>query len=426
MADCTKTKIHTELLQWLLQDSSFYISPKISITHDKYGGTSLSSSQSRYLNEKLISVPSRFLLNRKTVTQSILKDSTGCYSLLQHQPGKLKTLSAVSLLCFYILIEWKVVKKSFWMPFFNTLPAWSVFETSVPCIIDICQNKQSSNPWYNNSLLSTASLHHCKRMSSLIQQSWETVQPLVLQTISQSQFQYSCENDLFQDFLHVYMLINSRCLYYELDQKYSEQPEDQFTMVPLVDFINHDSDLQGKNCYPKVNKLSDKFEVFSGETTKHVGELYFHYGAHSNDFLLNEYGFIADSNDSNYIDITPYLIKRFNEKQAECARNTGYYGDYSLSFDNASFRTIVGLCILTSTSESDFEKIDKLIKGILYETSFSYDSLLSTVLKEIRADVESKLETLSKIKVAQISESFLLSALTNNYLQYIEIINSLS
>lgn len=91
---------------------------------------------------------------------------------------------------------------------------------------------------------------------------------------------------------------------------------DNLTLVPLVDFLNHNDDSQ-ISCMPRIDRFQKKtsglgkFSIVCGEHEyKTVGEeILLSYGPHSNDFLLNEYGFTLTENTWNYIDVSAEVEK---------------------------------------------------------------------------------------------------------------------
>ncbi|KAE8256280.1 hypothetical protein A4X13_0g2738 [Tilletia indica] len=118
---------------------------------------------------------------------------------------------------------------------------------------------------------------------------------------------------LLNDTYWAWMCVNSRCLYLPLGLK---TREDNFTMAPVIDLINHvfDKTIEYKVEYPsaggmqirapksnprafnvtKIHEANGKVEVEEEwqRGCKAGDELFITYGPHSNEFLLAEYGFI--------------------------------------------------------------------------------------------------------------------------------------
>ncbi|KAK0537795.1 hypothetical protein OC835_001654 [Tilletia horrida] len=119
-------------------------------------------------------------------------------------------------------------------------------------------------------------------------------------------------DDLLDDFYWAWLCVNSRCLYLPLGLK---TREDNFTMAPVIDLINHtfDKSIECKVEYPAegmqirapksdpkaFNVTKVRTENGNTETEEQWqrgcskgDELFITYGAHSNEFLLAEYGFV--------------------------------------------------------------------------------------------------------------------------------------
>ncbi|SSD58298.1 uncharacterized protein SCODWIG_00059 [Saccharomycodes ludwigii] len=377
------------LIDWLKQDNSFYLSPNIQIIEDSYGGIGLACKGKKYLNEKLISIPEKYMINIKTVERHVhmqdelqkgdekerTKPSQNIYHKILHEDKNIMPdeYSTNQLIILFMYVEMFILaEKSFFYPFLQTLPTFETFLCSVPYLPDLLRMKQYE---FKNKV-SYAFLKHSNTIKRRIMHDWNTIKHILLN------LNHSLDDDantsdksrntrIFQRFLHVSMLINSRCLYYDI----TEEKQDNFTLVPLVDFINHSVAVNGGHCYPKVNKLTRSFEIYSGSTTDFEGlnEVFFNYGAHSNDFLLSEYGFVVPNNPSDFIDITPRVLKLLNPIQIAFLSEIGYLGDYTVTYEDISFRTIVALALVSITANNvaitteQKSKMIKLINGTFRE-----------------------------------------------------------
>ncbi|KAG7697755.1 hypothetical protein KL933_002805 [Ogataea haglerorum] len=191
-----------------------------------------------------------------------------------------------------------------------------------------------------------------------------------------------CANLVSQDdFLWAWTCCNSRCLYMELPQVLEKQLEDNFTLVPFVDFINHAPE---DHCSVSMSPTKG-FQVTSGSRPYNGGDqLFFNYGAHSDEFLLCEYGFMlpARCNPWNNIDITPYILALLKAEQSEFLKETGYYGEYTLTSDEVSFRTEIALATL---QEKDLRKIHAMVNGLSDGAAYKKNSdlLVRKILSKI-------------------------------------------
>ena len=178
--------------------------------------------------------------------------------------------------------------------------------------------------------LPAASQNHMTRIGGLVRGDWNIISEIVLKWNDICNSFYGIEksekitsDELFSLFLHIYFVINSRCLYAEVPLKV-EDPMNNFTLVPYVDFLNHICEVD-LHCYPQLNiqlKSEGEKSIGIGQFSIRCGEhsyenineeLFLNYGAHSNDFLLNEYGFVVDENKWNYLDISSDVIELVND-----------------------------------------------------------------------------------------------------------------
>ncbi|KAG7452533.1 SET domain-containing protein [Guyanagaster necrorhizus] len=103
------------------------------------------------------------------------------------------------------------------------------------------------------------------------------------------------------DYLWAWLNVNTRCIYQRLKAKQSDP--DNFTMCPILDFANHSAHLSHMspcpsnadrwNVSPRQRFGEDM--VFISPADKRLGideEIFLKYGAHSNQTLFVEYGFV--------------------------------------------------------------------------------------------------------------------------------------
>ncbi|CAI4396269.1 CBM_collapsed_G0013700.mRNA.1.CDS.1 [Saccharomyces cerevisiae] len=115
------------------------------------------------------------------------------------------------------------------------------------------------------------------------------------------------------------------------------------------------------HCYPQLSpQLRSEGEniIGIGQFTIRCGdhlydnineELFLNYGAHSNDFLLNEYGFVVDGNKWNYLDISDEIIELIDDDKKEVKTfllEHDYWGDYTINETDISYRIFVALELL--------------------------------------------------------------------------------
>lgn len=404
------------LVHWLNDNGRFQLSEGLCVDENDVSGRRviLSSGVIRQ-NQLIVSVPGSCQLNFHTVLYHISKFNSSiripnvtaniedgeveadeqdpryqAYKILDQD--FLIKLSSFQLLELYILAEWILLPlwskeriKSFWGPYFAVWPSAEELK-SFPAVW-----KCSKRSKYKDLLdfLPTASKDHMLRISNLIENDWQKILPIINAWNDMFSTPLSLE-DQFEKFLHIYCIINSRCLYTEIPLK-NDDILSKFTMVPFVDFLNHTQDVD-VHCYPKVNLVNrssyglGSFGIYCGtHIYKTIGEeVLLNYGAHSNDFLLNEYGFVIPKNEWNFIDITPEITTMVKTPEIkDFLEDNGYWGDYTVSAEDPSYRTIVALSLIVT---QDYRRVEKLLMGYISEDFFlpKIKPLLSEILVRLR------------------------------------------
>ncbi|KAG5715238.1 Ribosomal N-lysine methyltransferase set11 [Termitomyces sp. T112] len=172
-----------------------------------------------------------------------------------------------------------------------------------------------------------------------------------------------------EDFLWAWLNVNTRCLYYRLTQLASDK--DNVTMCPVIDFANHTNHsnhmspqepIAGRTKAPsKSYGLNFQFISPSSTVTKQDDELFLKYGAHSNQILFVEYGFVSEISAElllrgdaiGQIALQSELLDLFESRgklgawMKDILRTEGYWGDWTLHCQpppaHPSFRLITAL-----------------------------------------------------------------------------------
>lgn len=163
---------------------------------------------------------------------------------------------------------------------------------------------------------------------------------------------------------------------------------DNFTLAPYVDFLNH---LGNDECGIKID--AHGFHVLTSTPYKPDSELYFSYGPHSNEFLLCEYGFTLAYNKWNYVDISDLIMPLLRPQQVAFLKESGYYGDYTVNEQGASFRTEVALATLQENEPSASRKLKAFVDGVIDGLVYQSKSwrLLGQIMKKLIGDSDKKL-----------------------------------
>lgn len=173
-----------------------------------------------------------------------------------------------------------------------------------------------------------------------------------LETISKvfpslSQSLLSRADPLHWRFIHAWSSVNSRCFYYvRSGQQPPKDSNEAMAMCPGLDLFNHTDGVGCKTTYDKKGfYATTEREYAAGE------ELLLNYGAHGNDALWCEYGFVMNENDHDGVDLDRVVLPSLTEGQKKILEEASYLGDYSLKPDGICWRTEVAsyLGVLTTT-----------------------------------------------------------------------------
>ncbi|CEP61431.1 protein-lysine N-methyltransferase LALA0_S03e02718g [Lachancea lanzarotensis] len=399
---CWNDKLQ-RLETWLSGSRDFRVSENVVLQDFPESGRGLYQKSGKTTkNDVVVTIPSDYQLNFHTVVyhMSQFNPNLDFEGITCEQPNieKIYTtdprfkmygilskeevleLSSFQLLCLYIILEWKLLSlccttESFWKPFFDVFPSADELK-SIPALWEL-SNDVTNKQLFN--CLPFASKSHAERIVALVRNDWTVIKPIIekwCDMIDTGNGLNVTPQDFYSDFLHIYFVINSRCLYIQIPLK--DNIADNFTLVPYVDFLNHDADSE-RYCTPKVNKLKrgkcglGTFSIVGGtHEYKQDGEqILLSYGAHSNDFLLNEYGFVLPTNKWNYVDVSPHCESLINDTMVQdFLKANDFWGDYTISEGDISFRLLVAFAAKVCP---DFKKVEKFMLGYLTEGSFDPD-----------------------------------------------------
>ncbi|KAK9363113.1 hypothetical protein V1504DRAFT_446326 [Lipomyces starkeyi] len=323
--------------------------------------------------ERIVQFPVNALLNPRTVKTAILQEisdggpdaassifkSTARknqdvnvrerlkrHTSVKSQAGKyadlLDSLSSHQVLAYYLYRE-KLRRNSDWNSFLDVLPTLEMLDV-VPLVWDLLDRGRKRLLDY----LPASTYDHAARMSNQFWDDLKAVQDIFINV------------EDIELFVWAWLCVNSRCLYYEMAE--ARTSSDCMTLAPVVDFLNHSDQ---EHCSVQVYDAAQAMKFFGLVTTRSYDtgeEIYLSYGAHTNSFLLCEYGFTLATNKNTELDITAELLtilKRGGRRSCDCDNETakmessklkfleahGYLGDYTLSPDTISYRTEVALAV---------------------------------------------------------------------------------
>jgi hypothetical protein len=391
------------------------------------------------------------------VYQTTSDEITLIYSRLDI--NQILKLTSHQLLTLFICLEQKRNGNSFWKPFLSCFPELHEYEgipmtwtfqtsTSTSTSTSTATDKELFSLLPKN--LNNHSIDQANRFVSDI----ENIKS-ILKT-----FQITIDEN---EYLWAWLAINTRCLYYNLPSylpitlgNYRE--ESNITMVPFVDYINH----QTTNFNSIARETKSGYEVITTSALSKNEQFWFTYGPHSDDFLQCEYGFsvsqIQFENDKfefrnlnlyNTVNLSSPILALLNnpkkKKVVGWLKQVGYYDDYTIGIDeilkedeiikvSASYRTRVALAaLIEKDQEFSFNENEGVFKGPLklekfyqgYNDGEYYQNfenlLLIKILTKLEIDIKTKLTKLSQLiekndsKIDRKSDA-VLQTLLNQYL----------
>jgi len=135
------------------------------------------------------------------------------------------------------------------------------------------------------------------------------------------------KGDIFYLFRYYWLVVNTRCFYWEHNEWPPRKPgkrkrnlpaEDNMALAPFVDYFNHASEgciytSDASGCSITCNR-----DYTTGE------EVTFCYGAHNNDYLLVEYGFVLPDNKHDHIILDHIILPELIDPQRELLQEYNY------------------------------------------------------------------------------------------------------
>lgn len=152
--------------------------------------------------------------------------------------------------------------------------------------------------------------------------------------------------NLMRDWYRYYWLIvNTRCFYWihfkkarDLARRGKKLARDEcLTLMPWGDYFNHEDD----GC--QVIEEQSGATIVTDRSYAKGEEVVISYGAHSNDYLLVEYGFVLSSNKWDNAILDHVIVAMLEPTQAELLQAHGYLGEYYMTTKGFCYRTEVAL-----------------------------------------------------------------------------------
>ncbi|EXJ95066.1 hypothetical protein A1O1_00184 [Capronia coronata CBS 617.96] len=140
-------------------------------------------------------------------------------------------------------------------------------------------------------------------------------------------------------FIHMWCIVGSRCFYYlRPGQPAPKDSNEAMALCPGMDLFNHSDKPHCRTTYDRKG-----YEVTAVQEHGIGEEVLLGYGAHSNDLLWNEYGFImgGDGNVSDGVQLDEVVLASLTDAQKKTLEKAGYLGDYWLKPEGLCWRSEV-------------------------------------------------------------------------------------
>jgi hypothetical protein len=153
-------------------------------------------------------------------------------------------------------------------------------------------------------------------------------------------------------FIHSWCCVNTRCFYYVAPgQRAPADPNEAMAMCPGMDMFNH---TDAKACKTKFDRTG--YFAIADRDYDQGEEVLLSYGAHRNDVLWAEYGFLLEKNISDSLRIDKMVLENLTARKTELLQEYGYAGEYWLRNDGVCWRTEV-VAWLTVLTEQEWIKM---------------------------------------------------------------------
>jgi len=271
------------------------------------------------------------------------------------------------------------------------LPSPLVFEQTIPFWWDVLLQK----------FLPAASTELLVKQQHKFESDWACVST-ALSSLSKSEYAY------------YWFVVGTRTFYYsDPDTEADEDPEECLALLPFVDLFNHASDGCEVVFSTEAYKFTAKKEIHTGQ------EIFTSYGAHSNDFLLTEYGFVLEDNPNDVVVLDPVLFCRFDDRQREILKSHSYWGEYTLDANGVCYRTQVAIRLLCMPNNL-WQKY--LAEGFDEDDDFkdAVVSILQNNLKQYILIAQNMIEELSQLDARFSVQRALLNKRWHQILQTVE------
>ncbi|KAJ3415610.1 hypothetical protein HDV05_004486 [Chytridiales sp. JEL 0842] len=365
---------------------------KMTLASFEETGRGIMATKDIEAGEVMIEVPSRYLMTLQTVND--------------HFSGSLERagwpISEQGTLALFLCCQ-RHDQKSYWRPYINIIPeSFETVAANLPLELQLCLPYDAQEKIQTQMYKATKDLGDARAFLM----SWEG----------------DCQiTDL--DYLWAWFAVNTRCI--TLDTKTrrtTSPPKGTPTMFlsPFMDLLNHSFDA---NIDAFFDTTSQSFKIVTHVPYKRGTQCFIQYGPHDNIFLLCEYGFVIGSGNlskkdrrRNHYDhvLVDKVVEAFKfsnerpgfrERVVKELKERGMYGDYTLRYDEESYRLMNALRLIACiVAKEDFKTLlrrwNRVLQGDLEMVSTETETLARTCLKHVcevvGRELSGKLERLHK------------------------------
>ncbi|KAI8975063.1 hypothetical protein BDF20DRAFT_914045 [Mycotypha africana] len=190
-----------------------------------------------------------------------------------------------------------------------------------------------------------------------------------------------------EEYEWAWLCVNTRCIH--MTRKNNRLDKGNIALAPMLDFLNHTTEAKvslqkdtfiscitserQRNILPyqiqsEFNAKKQSFEIKTLTPYRKGEQVFINYGPHDNLALLKEYGFVIPENNCyNFVQLDHEIWNLYNEVEPtkrgitikkEILEGSGYYGDYTITEDEISFRLLAALRLLAinGTTEPGFDR----------------------------------------------------------------------
>ena len=228
--------------------------------------------------------------------------------------------------------------------------------------------------------------------------------------------------DVLERWTWAWCSVNTRCFYFLPEGK--ERPEDAdeaMVMGPGMDCFNHAAGLEGNegerdggggqgegNVGVRVRYGPEGFEGVAERGLEEWEEVFFSYGAHSNDSLMVEYGFLLGEaqggNKWDGVGIDGLVLPGVSRGQREVLRRVGYWAECVLSREGVCWRSEVVARLLVAR-EGDWGRWEEGVRSGEWNDDLAEEGkvrdLVRVWVEAVRCEAENSLRGLKRLETKE-------------------------